>query len=129
MIEQVERYNLPWTMEDIMKNSDGTPQGPVQIVDSGNHTVTMIGRDNIELARFMVDCVNKVEAADKLLKKLGCWYAEKERLENMVERLCARIEDLNNSCAGRMTWMECNGNRKAVAEARKLLEDYKDETS
>ena len=85
--------------------------------------------DDVRLAigRVVLDRLGDVDTVKKYIRKLGCWYAEKEKLEDMVERLCTRLDIVSH------TFMVRDGHtvresKELIEDARKLLEEYKDET-
>ncbi len=114
---------LPWKREPCENPKDVT-----RTVDSGGHLVFADNSGpNVREADFIIDCVNKVHNANKLIRKLGCWYAEKTKIEEMVGELVTRLESMNFNYVS--YGPDFIVNKELIRGARKLLEEYKDETA
>lgn len=114
---------LPWKLESV--------DNPVDRSRTVDRDGSFIFGDNcgpsVREAKFIIECVNKVHNANGLIRKLGCWYAEKEKLEDMVAKLRIRLASINFNYCG--YGPDFNSNKELIDDARKLLEEYKDEAT
>lgn len=104
------KHPTPWTLFNAEDEFEDTP-----ILDRNGDSVLV--RDSgcyppdLDTCREIVEAVNAVDATLKLQRTLLCWYAERDRLRDVVRRLVESLE-----CAAGALWLANITQRVAITQ-------------